>query len=56
MSPWCVPPRNVRGYLEDMLRRGELKTVNEILMKYGGLHLPGLTPKLAGPPRLAFLI
>jgi len=31
---WCVPPRNVRGYLEDMLRRGELKTVNEILMKY----------------------
>jgi hypothetical protein len=31
---WCVPPRNVRAYLEDMLRRGELKTVNEILMKY----------------------
>ena len=31
---WCVPPRNVREYLEDMLRRGELKTVNEILMKY----------------------
>jgi len=31
---WCVPPRNVRGYLEDMLRRGELKTVIEILMKY----------------------
>ena len=31
---WCVPPRNVRTYLEDMLRRGELKTVNEILMKY----------------------
>src|SRR5712692_1818960 len=31
---WCVPPRNVRSYLEDMLRRGELKTVNEILMKY----------------------
>jgi len=31
---WCVPPRNVRGYLEEMLRRGELKTVNEILMKY----------------------
>src|SRR5579872_6229388 len=31
---WCVPPRNVRAFLEDMLRRGELKTVNEILMKY----------------------
>jgi hypothetical protein len=31
---WCVPPRNVRVYLEDMLRRGELKSVNEILMKY----------------------
>ena len=31
---WCVPPRNVRGHLEEMLRRGELKTVNEILMKY----------------------
>jgi hypothetical protein len=31
---WCVPPRNVRGYLEDLLKRGELKTVNEILMKY----------------------
>src|SRR5712664_3505119 len=22
---WCVPPRNVRAFLEDMLRRGELK-------------------------------
>jgi hypothetical protein len=31
---WCVPPRNVRGFLEEMLRRGELKVVNEILMKY----------------------
>src|SRR5437660_1432005 len=31
---WCVPPRNVRAFLEDMLRRGELKTVNEILLKY----------------------
>jgi len=31
---WCVPPRKVRTFLEDMLRRGELKTVNEILMKY----------------------
>src|SRR6266404_8324845 len=33
---WCVPPRNVRGFLEEMLRRGELKTVNEILMRYVG--------------------
>ena len=33
---WCVPPRNVRAYLEEMLRRGELKTVNEVLMKYAG--------------------
>src|SRR6516165_8713636 len=31
---WCVPPRNVREFLEEMLRRGELKTVNEILTKY----------------------
>ena len=31
---WCVPPKNVRIFLEEMLRRGELKTVNEVLMKY----------------------
>jgi hypothetical protein len=40
---WCVPPRNVRGFLEEMLRRGELKTVNEILTKYAacvGLEAP----------------
>jgi hypothetical protein len=40
---WCVPPRNVRAYLEEMLRRGELKTANEILMKYAaciGLENP----------------
>jgi hypothetical protein len=40
---WCVPPRNVRAFLEDMLRRGELKTVNEILMNYAtciGLEAP----------------
>ena len=40
---WCVPPRNVRAFLEDMLRRGELKTANEILMKYAscvGLESP----------------
>src|SRR5579885_882745 len=33
---WCVPPRNVRAFLEEMLRRGELKIVNEILMHYVG--------------------
>jgi len=40
---WCVPPRNVRAFLEEMLRRGELKTVNEILQKYAacvGLEAP----------------
>jgi hypothetical protein len=40
---WCVPPRNVRAFLEEMLRRGELKAVNEILMKYAacvGLDSP----------------
>jgi len=40
---WCVPPRNVRGFLEEMLRRGELKTVNEILTRYAacvGLEAP----------------
>jgi hypothetical protein len=40
---WCVPPRNVRAYLEDMLKRGELMTVNEVLMKYAtciGLEAP----------------
>jgi hypothetical protein len=40
---WCVPPRNVREFLEEMLRRGELKTVNEILTKYAacvGLEAP----------------
>jgi hypothetical protein len=31
---WCVPPRNIRVYLEDMVRRGELKTVNEVLLNY----------------------
>jgi hypothetical protein len=33
---WCVPPRNIRLYLEDMLRRGELMTVNEVLLNYAG--------------------
>jgi hypothetical protein len=33
---WCVPPRNIRVFLEDMMRRGELKTVNEVLLNYAG--------------------
>jgi hypothetical protein len=33
---WCVPPRNIRVFLEDMIRRGELKTVNEVLLNYAG--------------------
>ncbi|MDP9339890.1 MAG: hypothetical protein M3P45_13600 [Acidobacteriota bacterium] len=40
---WCVPPRNLRVYLEDQLRRGELKTVNEVLLKYAsciGMEAP----------------
>jgi len=55
---WCVPPRNVRAYLDDMLRRGELKTVNEILMKYAtcvGLENPEARRhhriRLSGPRR-----
>jgi hypothetical protein len=31
---WCVPPRNVRSFLEELLRRGEVKTANEILLRY----------------------
>src|SRR5215469_14175428 len=40
---WRRPPRNVRAFLEEMLRRGQLKTVNEILTKYAacvGLAAP----------------
>jgi hypothetical protein len=33
---WCVPPRNIRVYLDDMLGRGEFKTVNEVLLNYVG--------------------
>jgi hypothetical protein len=31
---WCVPPRNVRVFLEDLLSRGDLKSVHEILIHY----------------------
>lgn len=31
---WCVPPRNARLFLDDLLRRNELKSVNEILISY----------------------
>jgi len=31
---WCVPPRNARLFLEDLVRRKELKTAHEILVNY----------------------
>jgi len=31
---WCVPPKNVRSFLEDLLRRGELKVAHQILINY----------------------
>lgn len=31
---WSVPPRNVRAFLEEMLRRSDLKIVHEILINY----------------------
>ncbi len=33
---WCVPPRNARLFLDDLLRRSELKTAHEILISYAG--------------------
>lgn len=33
---WCVPPRNARLFLDDLLRRSELKTAHEILLRYAG--------------------
>ena len=31
---WCVPPRNARLFLDDLIRRSELKSANEILVSY----------------------
>jgi len=31
---WCVPPKNVRAFLEDLLRRGELKAAHQVLLNY----------------------
>ncbi len=31
---WCVPPRNARLFLEDLVQRKELKTAHEILVNY----------------------
>src|SRR5260370_13177113 len=31
---WCVPPRNARLFLEDLVRRKELKTAHDIPLNY----------------------
>lgn len=31
---WCIPPRNVRQYVEELLGRGESEAAGDILVKY----------------------
>ncbi len=31
---WCIPPRNVRNYVEELIRRGEMETADAILVNY----------------------
>ncbi len=31
---WCIPPRNVQQYVEELLRRGESEAAANILLKY----------------------
>jgi hypothetical protein len=31
---WCVPPRNTRQFIEELLNQGDEKTANEILLHY----------------------
>jgi PilZ domain len=31
---WCIPPRNVQQYVEELLGRGEAETAGDILLKY----------------------
>ncbi len=31
---WCIPPRNVRQYVEELLGRGEAQSAGDILLKY----------------------
>jgi hypothetical protein len=31
---WCIPPRNVQQYVEDLMNRGETDTAGDILVQY----------------------
>ncbi len=31
---WCIPPRNVQQYVEELLGRGEADTAGDVLLKY----------------------
>ncbi len=31
---WCIPPRNVQSYVEDLLGRGEADIAGDVLLKY----------------------
>jgi len=31
---WCIPPRNVQSYVEDLLGRGEADVAGDVLLKY----------------------
>ncbi|MGA3294824.1 MAG: PilZ domain-containing protein [Candidatus Acidiferrales bacterium] len=31
---WCIPPRNVQQYVEELLGRGEAETAGDVLLKY----------------------
>jgi len=36
LSPeaWCIPPRNVQQYVEELLQRGEIRVAHDILQNY----------------------
>jgi len=36
LSPeaWCIPPRNIRQYVEELRRRGDAELANKILLQY----------------------
>jgi len=38
LSPeaWCIPPRNIRQYVEELRRRGDTGLANKILTQYAG--------------------
>ena len=31
---WCIPPRNIQQYVEELLGRGESETAGDILLHY----------------------